>query len=151
MRSSLADSILRVRARVSPQFKRLIALPLFKFLLTGVLNTLVGLGVIYLLMGLFSVSEGPANSVGYAVGVVFSYQVNARWTFGYRETLLPALPRYAVVIVVAYLANLACLHVLLAWRVNGYLAQALALPPYTAIGFLGMRFWVFKKNDPSTG
>jgi putative flippase GtrA len=128
----------------------LIASPLLKFLLTGVLNTLVGLSVIYLLMGLFAVPERPANAIGYVVGVIFSYQVNSRWTFGYRETLLPVLPRYLVVIVLAYLANLACLHALLGWGVNGYLAQALALPPYTAIGFLGMRFWVFRKYEPTS-
>jgi len=129
---------------------RLIASPLVKFLVTGVLNTLVGLCVIYLLMGLFSVSERPANTIGYAVGVVFSYQVNSRWTFGYRDMLLPVLPRYIAVIVVAYLANLASLNALLIFHVNGYLAQILALPPYTAIGFLGMRFWVFKKNDATS-
>jgi len=123
---------------------------LLRFLFTGMLNTLVGLGVIYLLMWLFGMSERPANLIGYGVGVVFSYQVNSRWTFGYREALLPVLPRYALVILLAYLANLACLHLLLGWQVNGYLAQALALRPYTAIGYLGMRFWVFKKKYDAT-
>jgi putative flippase GtrA len=131
---------------MSALFKRLIDLPLFKFLLTGVLNTLVGLSVIYLLMWLLAIPAKPANLIGYAVGIVFSYQVNSRWTFGYREALWPVLPRYALVVVLAYLANLACLRSLLEWRVNAYVAQALALPPYTAIGFLGMRFWVFNKK-----
>lgn len=135
---------------MSVLFKRLIDPALLKFLLTGVLNTLVGLGVIYLLMWLLAVPKKTANLIGYAVGVVFSYQVNSRWTFGYRQSLLRVLPRYIVVIVVAYLANFVCLRVLLDWRVNGYLAQALALPPYTAIGFIGMRFWVFRKNDATS-
>lgn len=120
---------------------------LLRFLITGVLNTVVGLGVIYLLMWAFAMPERPANLIGYAVGVVFSYQVNSRWTFGYRESLLPVLPRYVSVIVLAYCTNLVCLHVLLGWQVNGYLAQALALPPYTAIGFVGMRYWVFSKRS----
>lgn len=120
---------------------------LVKFLLTGVLNTLVGLGVIYLLMWLFAVPERSANLIGYAVGVIFSYQVNSRWTFGYRAALWPVLSRYVLVVLLAYLANFVCLNVLLRQRVNGYLAQALALVPYTTIGFLGMRFWVFGNRD----
>ncbi len=122
---------------------------LTRFLITGVFNTVIGLGVIYLMMWAFAIPERPANLIGYAVGVVFSYQVNSRWTFGYRATLLPVLPRYVLVILLAYCTNLACLHVLLGWQVNGYLAQALALPPYTAIGFLGMRYWVFGTNNTS--
>lgn len=117
---------------------------LIKFALTGVLNTLVGLGIIYGLKWFLAMPDTPANVLGYAVGLLFSYQVNSRWTFQYRERLLPVLPRYLLVMLLAYVCNLACLHLALALGVDSYLAQALTVLPYAAVGYLGMRFWVFK-------
>lgn len=131
--------------------RRLISLlldkSLFKFVITGVLNTVVGLGVIYLLKWLWGMADTPANVIGYAVGLLFSYQVNSRWTFQYRESLLPVLPRYALVMLLAYLANLVCLHFgLRVLHLNSYLAQALTVVPYAGVGYLGMRFWVFRTS-----
>lgn len=44
----------------------------------------------------------------------------------------------------AYLANLATVSAALYWgEANGYVAQALGVPPYVLVGYFGARTYVF--------
>lgn len=123
---------------------------LLKFLGVGVINTCIGLGVIYLLKWILAVPDTWANLAGYAVGLVCSYLLNARFTFNYRERLLPVLPRFALVTLLAYAANLATVMSAIHWlHIDDYLAQALGVAPYTALSYLGMRTFVFPARPAS--
>jgi putative flippase GtrA len=119
----------------------------FRFLATGVLNTLVGLGTIFALKWLFAVGDTAANVCGYAVGIVFSCAVNSRWTFRSRESFLSIAPKYVALVGIAYLLNLGVVHLLLRAGMDSYLAQSLGVPPYTLITYLGARFWVFRATE----
>jgi putative flippase GtrA len=124
----------------------LYGLSLVRFVLTGVLNTVVGLGTIFALKWLLSMGDTLANLLGYSVGVVVSYVVNSRWTFRYRESLLPVLPQYAFVVLVAYLANLACVHLCIEQlHLDSYLAQTLGVIPYAGLSYVLLRWFVFGK------
>jgi len=129
------------------QLKELVNSSLLRFAITGVLNTLVGLGTIYALKWFFQVADTPANAVGYAMGIACSLIVNSRWTFRSRESLLSIAPRYFTVILIAYLINLGCVHLLIAMQMNSYLAQALGTVPYTVVTYLASRWWVFRKIE----
>jgi len=124
---------------------------LFKFAVTGVLNTLVGLGTIYALKWFWQVADTSANIIGYVVGVTFSLVVNSRWTFQSRDSLLSIAPRYLIVILCAYLINLAsvsaCIGVL---HINAYLAHAIGTIPYATITYIGARWWVFNRSSIAT-
>lgn len=118
---------------------------LVRFLLTGAANTLLGLGIIYALK-LLGMHDVPANLLGYALGIWISYAMHASWSFEYRGSMRTALPRYVLVTVLAYLANLATVSVVLYWwGLNGYVAQALGVPPYALLSYLGSRLYVFRK------
>lgn len=120
-------------------------LSLVRFILTGMLNTAVGLGTIFALKWFLGMGDTAANLAGYGVGLVVSYVVNSRWTFRYRESLLPVLPQYAVVVVVAYLANLACVHFCIRQlHLDSYLAQTLGIIPYAGLTYLLLRGLVFR-------
>jgi putative flippase GtrA len=134
-----------------PDLKKLLDASLTKFLITGVLNTLVGLGTIYALKWFWQVPDTPANAVGYAVGVTFSLVVNSRWTFQSRESLLSIAPRFLAVILCAYFVNLACVHFCIGVvQLNSYLAHAIGTVPYTAITYVGSRWWVFRRATIAT-
>ena len=123
----------------------LLALTPVRFVLVGVLNTLTGLGVIYVLKLLLSMNDVAANFLGYSVGLLISYILNARWTFSFRGPLSAAAWRFALLIVVAYLCNLAAVGValrLFGW--NGYLAQAAGVLPYAAVTYFGAKHLVFR-------
>lgn len=69
--------------------------------------------------------------------------MNKKWTFRFRGEAVPALLRFLVVTLIAYLANLGTLLLLVQTGVNSYLAQSLAVVPYTIVGYLGSRFFAF--------
>ena len=121
---------------------------LVRFLLTGAANTLLGLGIIYALK-LLGMHDVPANLLGYALGIWISYAMHAWWSFEYRGSIRAALPRYVLVTVLAYLANLATVSVALYWwGLNGYVAQAFGIPPYALVAYLGSRLYVFRRVAP---
>lgn len=121
---------------------------LVRFLLTGAANTLLGLGIIYALK-LVGMHDVPANLLGYALGIWISYAMHAAWSFEYRGSIRAALPRYVLVTVLAYLANLATVSVALyGWGLNGYVAQACGIPPYALVAYLGSKLYVFRRVAP---
>jgi glycosyltransferase involved in cell wall biosynthesis len=86
----------------------------------------------------------PANAFGYTVGILLGFLLNKRWTFRSEGRMVPSFLRYLFVLAVAYAANLATV-ILIGehFNINPYLDQALGIVPYTAIGFLGSRYFAF--------
>jgi len=116
-----------------------------RFVSVGLVNTLVGLAVIYAAKGFFHVGDIAANVLGYSVGLLLSFALNSRWTFAYRGPHLSALAKFLFVALVAYAANL--LTVLVAihyFDSNGYVAQATGVVPYTLITYLASKYLVFR-------
>lgn len=123
---------------------------LFKFLVVGLLNSAVGLAVIFLAKWSGAAGDVAANALGYAVGLVVSFGLNRGWTFRHTGAAVPAAARFAVVIALAYASNL--LTVLLAIHVlhlGSYLSQALGIIPYTIFTFVGLRQYAFRRPHAS--
>lgn len=120
--------------------------PLFRFVIVGLVNTLVSLLLIYGCKWLIGMGDIAANMVGYGVGMMCGFLLNKRWTFGHSGELVPAFLRYVAVLASAYLLNLmTVLFAIHNLRLNEYLAQALGIFPYTTVTFFGSRFFAFRK------
>jgi putative flippase GtrA len=121
--------------------------PFLRFLSVGVVNTLVGLSIIYAAKALFGMGDGWANASGYAVGLCVSFTLNRQWTFAHRGAVAPAALRFLMVAAVAYAMNLLtvmlCIHGL---GINSYIAQALGIPPYTVTSYVLSRLWAFRAD-----
>ena len=118
-----------------------------KFLLVGVVNTAVGLAIIYGLKWLRR-SDVTANILGYLCGLMVSFTLNRNWTFRHAGTILPAALRFLLVFAVAYLANLGTvLGLIRLLGVNGYVAQTLGIIPYTTLFYLGSRYVAFRPEE----
>jgi polyisoprenyl-phosphate glycosyltransferase len=120
---------------------------LIKYLLVGVANTAIGLSVIYSAMYFLRLDVVPANLLGYGVGIVSSFILNKHWTFASNDHVVSSFLRFLLVLAVAYAANLGTVLVAVShFDFNPYIAQALGVLPYTAIGFLGSRFFAFRSQ-----
>lgn len=118
-----------------------------RFLAVGVLNTFVGLGVIYACKYFGQIDDVSANLIGYAVGLTNSFFWNRRWTFAHAGNILPAAARFFGVFLVAYLANLAtAMTAIGTFGINSYVAHAIAIVPYTALFYFGSRFFAFARE-----
>ncbi len=117
---------------------------LVRYLIVGVLNTIIGLGSIYGGMYFLQLNIVHANAFGYVIGILFSFYLNKRWTFKSNGHVVYSFLRFILVLGVAYIANLyTVLFLNSSYNVNPYLAQAAGIIPYTAIGFLGSRYFAF--------
>ena len=121
-----------------------------RFLAVGVLNTGLGLAVIFAAMALAGWGEVAANVLGYAVGLAVSFVLNRNWSFAHRGAVLPALGRFLAAFLLAYAINLLAVLVLIrGFEVNAYLAQAIGVIPYTLVFFVASRWAVFAPGRPA--
>lgn len=121
----------------------LVARPLGRFVLVGLSNTLVGLLVIFGCKALLGITDVAANLIGYTLLIGLSFALNRRWTFEDGGHKGKSLVRFLLVLAVAYAANLATALAAIGLGVDNYLAHVLGIGPYTVIGYLGSRLFVF--------
>jgi putative flippase GtrA len=118
-----------------------------RFLLVGVGNTLAGLMIIYVAK-VGGIGDVVANAVGYGSGFLLSFCLNRQWTFRHTDPIFRAFARFLGITALAYLANLAL--VMLAiheFGINSFISQALGVPVYTAVSYLGSRWYVFSSKN----
>ncbi|HYP83633.1 GtrA family protein [Variovorax sp.] len=121
---------------------------LLSYAAVGVVNTLVGYGIIFASMYLLHMGPVASNVLGYAVGVVVSYFLNRRFTFRSSRAARTEFLRFVSVVLLAWLANLAVLVFLIRhMHVHEGLAQVPAGVVYLAISFLLSKFFVFASRD----
>ncbi|WP_419865846.1 GtrA family protein [Gallibacterium genomosp. 3] len=83
-----------------------------------------------------------SNSMGYIVGIIFSFLLNSIFTF----TISMSISRFIKFIVCCgfcYLINLFILHLCLPYY-GSYISQIFGMVGYTISGFLINKVWVMK-------
>lgn len=122
--------------------KRLTRYTVWRFGAVGVGNTAVGLAFIYGARA-SGLGEVAANAMGYAAGLMFSFALNRRWTFGGRGPLLRHAVKFVLVVLFAWLLNIVTLLGAMYLGMAAVLAQAMAVLPYALVSYCGCRWWVF--------
>ena len=124
---------------------------LIRYLMVGVANTLVGLGTIYFAMYFLHFNVVQSNAIGYSIGILLSFSLNKTWTFSSQDHITSSFIRYLLVLGIGYAANLATvLYIYSHLYLSPYVAQAIGILPYTAIGFLGSRYFAFRTQGRSS-
>lgn len=124
-----------------------VSLELVKFASVGLLNTLLGLAIIYSLKWGLQWGDVSANLGGYLACILLGFVLNGLWTFGNSLLKPRQLLGYLLVSAIAYLMNLGA--VLLSIKVlemHGDFAQLVGVPVYTFISFMLNKMFVFS-ND----
>ena len=114
---------------------------LFRFLLVGIGNTILGLGVIFGARQFFT--DIVANLIGYLVVVPISFLTHRDLSFKDRGSRRTAFLRYIPTIAAGYAANYAMLSSSLKFGANPYLAQTLSIGCHVAVTYLLSRVFVF--------
>lgn len=117
---------------------------LSRFLLVGVGNTALGLGVIFAAMQF--TSPFLANLVGYLVVVPLSFLGHRHISFQHGGAQLPAFAKYLFVIGVGYASNLAMLNVSTPFF-GPYVAQTMAIGIHVVITYLLSKYYVFPNSE----
>ena len=118
---------------------------ILKFGLTGVANTLVDVGVCWILNQLLGMNIYLANVIGYGAGMLNSYLVNRSWTFASRDRLLSMqLVRFLLVNLSALALSTLLIRLLTGFGLGDMRAKLGATGITLVVNFLASRFWVFR-------
>lgn len=116
---------------------------LVRFSAVGLLNTAIGLGMIALAM-MLGATPTLANVIGYATALPVSFLLNKTWTFDDRDRSAPQVPRFILIFVIAYGANLLALQILVnGFLIDPYVAQFFSACVYSCTFFTGCKVAVF--------
>ena len=114
---------------------------LVRYLIVGVSNTVLGLGVIFVARQF--VSDMLANQIGYLVVVPVSFMAHRNISFRDRGGRIRSFVRYVMTVTAGYMANYVILKFGLAAGLNAYICQSLAIGSHVAVTFVLSRLYVF--------
>ena len=116
---------------------------LMRFSAVGLLNTAIGLGMISLAM-MLGATPTLANVIGYSTALPVSFLLNKTWTFEDQGRSAPQVPRFILIFIIAYGANMLALQVLAnGLLINPYVAQFFSACVYSGTFFAGCKMAVF--------
>lgn len=117
----------------------------FKFVLVGILNTIISYTVYFLLIRL-SVSFVIASAVGQICGIINSYFMNKNFTFGSKEKSIWEVVRFLLVYLFQYIFNVVFIYLVpFSYEVTGLIV----LPINPIISFLGHKYFTFRNKNKS--
>ncbi len=130
---------------------------LLRFFLVGVLNTIVGNGLMFLLYNWAGISYWPATAVSYALSSVMSYFLNRHFTFHYNGHDWRVPLRFALNIAVCYLLAYGVAKPLVHWIfsastevVRDNLAMLAGMGLFVCLNYLGQRLFTFRDASTDT-
>ena len=134
--------------------KKVIDWVTIKFLIVGVINTLVGSAVMFLLYNGFHTGYWIASACNYIIGSIVSYFLNKHFTFRSKEKSLREVITFAVNIVICYvlaygIAKPLCLYLLsvAAALLRDNVSMFVGMCLFTAFNYCGQRFFAFRNNE----
>jgi putative flippase GtrA len=126
---------------------------LVRFLLVGVVNTFIGLVLMFFLLNVAGLSYWTSTFTGNAIGACFSFLLNRTFTFKSNVSFHKGLPRFFVIILICYFSAYFCSEKLLEWTNQFYLLSTytkenasiiLGSTLYSMSNYLGQKYFVFK-------
>ena len=124
---------------------------LVRFIIVGIINTLVGAGVMFFMYNILGAGYWVSSALNYIVGSIVSYFLNKYFTFRQKQKSLR--------IVLSFIANI-CVCYLLAYgvaspvvetlrsgrpaAVTDNLSMLLGMAVFVGLNYLGQRFIVFR-------
>lgn len=131
--------------------KKYLDMTTIKFLLVGVVNTIVGTGLMFLLYNVFSVSYWISSAANYMVGSIVSYFLNKYFTFQNQEKSWKQVLVFALNITCCYLlaygaAKPAVEYILsgAGEKVQGNVSMLVGMGLFLVLNYLGQRLIVFR-------
>lgn len=145
-------------------FKKITSLidqKLLRFILVGIVNTLVGTAImfgLYNLAGLHtwgSLGYWISTAANYVLTSILSYFLNKYFTFQNKEKSLAQVVRFIINIAVCYLLAYGIAQPLTALALSGFgkqvqdnVAMLVGMCLFVALNYLGQRLFAFKEKKP---
>ncbi len=129
-----------------------------RFVLVGIVNTIVGLTVMFSCYNILHLGYWLSSATDYVLASIVSYFLNKHFTFGYHEKGWWSLARFVLNIAVCYFIAFSlarpmvrfCLsHI--GWQMEVSLLENISMligsGLFVVINYLGQRFFAFKQRE----
>ena len=141
--------------------KQFFDIKFWKFILVGIINTIVGMGLQFLFFNLFGWNEWVSSILGYILGSVLSYFLNKYFTFKNKEKGFKPILKFALNIAVCYglayglaipLIKWICVAnslTMFGWTVDkfsGNFSMIVGACLFVAFNYIGQRFFAFREK-----
>lgn len=127
---------------------------MWRFLLVGVINTLVGTAIMYTLYNLAGIGYWLSSAANYILTSILSYFLNKHFTFRATERGWRPVARFAINIAVCWLLAYGIAQPLTRWALSAAtvtlrenVAMAVGMVFFTGFNYLGQRLFAFRRTD----
>ena len=134
------------------KIKKYVDITTIKFLIVGVINTIVGTGLMFILYDIFSVNYWISSASNYVVGSIVSYFLNKYFTFRNKEKSWKQIGLFVLNITVCYLLAYGLAKPIVSFalggfseKVQGNVSMLAGMGLFVILNYLGQRMLVFKK------
>ncbi|MDR7235813.1 GtrA family protein [Neobacillus drentensis] len=128
-----------------------------RFIMVGVVNTVVGLSVMYLLLHALGQSYWIATFLGNSIGACVSFLLNRNFTFKSKDSVSKSAVRFIVVILGCYFISYEIGRSFVDWILKNYeffspvvktdISVLIGTCLYTLLNYFGQKLFVFSKKD----
>ncbi|MCM1149233.1 MAG: GtrA family protein [Butyricicoccus sp.] len=126
---------------------------LVRFGLVGVLNTVVGTGIMFVMYNAFHFSYWLSSFANYFFGSILSFFLNKHFTFRSKSRSFKEVVRFVINIAVCYLLAYGISKPLMLSLLSGRsqafsenMAMLTGMVLFVALNYLGQRFFTFRKS-----
>ncbi len=126
---------------------------LIKFIAVGIINTFVGMVIMFGLYNLAGYSYWVSSAANYILTSILSYILNKKFTFRHKGDVKGSVLRFAINIAVCYLLAYGIARPFSRWLLSGSsakirdnVAMAVGMVFFTGFNYLGQRFFAFRDN-----
>ena len=134
--------------------KKFLDITFLKFVLVGVINTIVGTAVMFLCYNAFHCSYWFSSAMNYVIGSIVSYFLNKYFTFQNKERSWKIVATFIINITICYLAAYGLAKPLVAHVLSGQTVNIqenggmlVGMVLFVILNYLGQRFFTFKKRE----
>ena len=133
--------------------KKFFDIKFWKFLGVGVINTLTGSAVMFLMYNIAHCGYWLSSAANYVVGSIVSYVLNRKFTFRSKQNSLKTMTRFAVSIGACYLIAYGAAKPLAMRLLSGApvniqenLGMVIGMGLYVLLNYIAQRFFAFKED-----
>ena len=126
----------------------------WKFLLVGIINTIVGTGVMFVCYNVFGLSYWVSSGANYVVGSMVSYLLNKYFTFQNKEKSFKIVARFVVNIAFCYFIAYGAAKPFVRWILSGCSvkiqengAMLVGMCLFVVLNYFGQRYFAFRTKE----
>ena len=124
---------------------------LVRFIIVGIINTLVGAGVMFFMYNIAGAGYWVSSALNYIVGSIVSYFLNKYFTFRQKQKSLRIVLSFIANICACYLIAYGAARPLVGMMLSGSptavtdnISMLLGMAVFVGLNYLGQRFVVFR-------